>query len=876
MTSNLRRDEARQRSADLRLTSYRVELDLTEAADPQAATFPTQTSLTLTSSSSDTFLDFLDGEVEHVDIDGAPIPVRYDGARVQVSGLPVGRECTVTVKGRARYSRSGEGMHRYVDPADGLTYLYTQYEPADARRVFANIEQPDLKASFTFVVTGPSDWEIRSNSREISREEAPAATSGAACARRIYDPTPPLSTYLTCVIAGPYRRWDQEWTLDLPDREPLRVPLALLCRRSLAPAFDSEALFELTKQGLEHFHRLFDYPYPWGKYDQIFVPEYNLGAMENPGLVTFTDARYIFESAATRAQLEGRSNTLMHEMSHMWFGDLVTPQWWDDLWLKESFADYMGTAANATATEFRDAWTPFCARRKAWAYEQDQLPTTHPIVADIPDVEAARANFDGITYAKGASVLKQLVAYVGEEAFHAGARTYFAKHEFSSTTLPDLLVELEEASGRDLGPWSDAWLRTTGTSTLTPALSLTDGDDPRIAELVIEQDGTDPISGVEVLRDHRLAVGLYELYSDGVLRRSQRIELDVTGSRTVVEDAQGAPAPALVLINDDDLTYAKVRLDATSMQTVREHLGDIEASLSRACVWSALWNACRDAVLPAADYVDIVLRQAPRESHVALLTDATDHALVAARAYAPADQQDDLVRRILDVAIEQMRACEPGSGSQLVWARVVASAAQSCAEHAELLRAVLDGREHIEGLALDGELRWAFWRALAGTGHASVDELDAARRADPGSRTHIRHLSALASVPDAETKAAAWSAVVEEAGASNEEVSAWAAGFNHPGHSHLTQDYRARYLGALIPVWQERSQEIATRFVRGFFPGGAQLAAGQAPAEHPSVVQVQGWLDAHPDAPRALRREIIENLDRLRRALTAQAAGSAS
>ena len=414
MDTNLSRAECARRSADITLFGYRVELDVSEAVDPDQATFPTTSIIDLTSASGQITLDFI-GEVEQVEVDGQAQEVDSDGARVHVA-VPAGVPCVVTVRGQARYSRSGEGMHRFVDPADERTYLYTHYEPADSRRVFACFEQPDLKAEFTFVVTGPDEWEIRSNGAEMSREQTGENSAGMVCSTRSFAPTARQSTYLTCVAAGPYRRWDAQWSTETPDGE-LAVPLALLCRESLAAAFDPEELFKLTKLGLDHFHTAFAYPYPWGKYDQIFVPEYNLGAMENPGLVTFADQIYVYESAATRSQHEGRSNTLMHEMSHMWFGDLVTPAWWDELWLKESFADYMGTAANAIATDFTDAWTPFCARRKAWAYEQDQLPTTHPIVADIPDVEAAKQNFDGITYAKGASVLKQLVAYVGEEEF---------------------------------------------------------------------------------------------------------------------------------------------------------------------------------------------------------------------------------------------------------------------------------------------------------------------------------------------------------------------------------------------------------------------------------------------------------------------------
>ncbi|WP_284305035.1 aminopeptidase N [Mobilicoccus caccae] len=874
MDTNLTRAECAHRSADVTLTSYRVELDVSDATDPQEATFSSVTTIDLSSASGHIVLDFI-GEVTGVDVDGQARDVDADGARVRVD-VPAGAPCAVTVRGRARYSRSGEGMHRFVDPADDRVYLYTQYEPSDSRRVFACFEQPDLKAPFTFVVTGPDDWEIRSNGAEIAREESPANRAGLRCSRRTFATTPPQSTYLTCVIAGPYRRWDDEWSRTVADGSHLRVPLALLCRESLAAAFDPENLFELTKAGLDHFDTAFAYPYPWGKYDQIFVPEYNLGAMENPGLVTFSDQAYVYESAATRSQYEGRSNTLMHEMSHMWFGDLVTPRWWDELWLKESFADYMGTAANALATDFTDAWTPFCVRRKAWAYEQDQLPTTHPIVADIPDIEAARQNFDGITYAKGASVLKQLAAYVGEEEFYEGARRYFARHAFGSTTLPDLLATLEEASGRELGPWVEQWLHTTGVSELTPRVSL--ADDGTIAELVVEQAGSG--ADGDVWRDHRLVVGLYDLDGEGVgdgdegrrvLRRRARLELDVTGERTLVEEATGLPAPALILVNDDDLTYAKVRLDERSLETIRGTFA-IESSLTRACVWSALWNACRDALLPASDFVDLVCRHAPTESHVGLLTAALGNALTAARSYAPTERREELVRRILDLSAEQMRAAEPGSSTQIVFARTFVIAALSCDARATEIRALLEGTDVVDGLAMDSMMRWGLWRALVATGHASEADIDAERQRDTGSPARIRHLTVQSSRPDAATKERAFTAVLEDPDVSNDDVTAYTTGFSTPGHGPLTESYLQRYLDALLPFWQSRSQEIATRMVDGFFLGG-DLTEGQGVEEQPVVVALRTWLGDHEDAPAALRRLVVEQLALLERALRAQAAG---
>jgi len=455
---NLQRREAAERSALIRTTSYDISLDVRQAADPAVPGYTSRSVITFTAEpGASTFLDFIGSHVHSVFLNGKGLPVEdvVDGARIRLDNLRA--ENQVTVTGTALYSRSGEGMHRFVDPADGQCYLYTQYEPADARRVFANFEQPDLKATYIFHVMAPAEWQVASNGAEVNRT---LLTSDPATARWDFAPTLPMSTYITTVLAGPYFKAEDRWQATLDDGTHLDIPLALYCRASMADSFDTQVLFGLTKKGLDFFNRLFDFPYPWGKYDQAFVPEYNLGAMENPGLVTFTES-YVFTSRATDAQYQARANTLLHEMAHMWFGDLVTMQWWDDLWLKESFADYMGTLAVDRATDWDTAWVNFANKRKAWAYVQDQLPTTHPVVADIPDLEAAKQNFDGITYAKGASVLKQLVAYVGFDAFIAGSRAYFRKHAYGNTSLADLLGALAAASGRDLSGWARQWLPWT-------------------------------------------------------------------------------------------------------------------------------------------------------------------------------------------------------------------------------------------------------------------------------------------------------------------------------------------------------------------------------------------------------------------------------
>lgn len=863
---NLSRDEAATRSALITTHSYDVTLDVRDAADPDVAGYPSSSTIAFSAEpGSATFLDFIGGDVYSVVLNGAPLDPAtvVDRNRILLAGLAA--ENTVTVQATALYSRSGEGMHRFVDPADGQCYLYTQYEPADSRRVFANFEQPDLKAEFTFHVIAPSGWEVASNGAETARTQVP---DDAAATRWDFATTQRMSTYITSILAGPYFKATDHWGTTFDDGTHLDVPLALYCRASLAEAFDAGELFKLTKNGLEFFNELFDYPYPWGKYDQAFVPEYNLGAMENPGLVTFTE-KYVFASRATDAQYQARANTLMHEMAHMWFGDLVTMTWWDDLWLKESFADFMGTLGVDRATDWDSAWVTFAGKRKAWAYVQDQLPTTHPIVADIPDLEAAKQNFDGITYAKGASVLKQLVAYVGFDAFISGSRQYFRQHAYGNTSLQDLLHALGDASGRHLGHWARQWLQTAGIPTLAAAI-VDDGG--TMGTVTISQDAVDPLSGKQELRPHRLRLGLYEPDASGNLIRVDSVELDITGPSTVVEELSGRPRPALLLLNDEDLTYAKVRLDAVSEETVRSSLDRIQDPMARALCWTALWDSARDGVTPAARYVAAVERFAPAETGIGALQTILANAAMAIERYVPAPGRDGVRKDFLAVAAAQLRSAVPGSDQQLAWARVLAEVSRHGDSQLPLLRGILAGGDVVDGLVVDAELRWSFWQALAAHGLASLAELDAELARDKTASGREGHALAASARPDPAVKAAAWDASVNASGLSNELLSATITGFGLAPAAMLDR-YVEPYFDSLERVWAERSIEIAGRIVRGLFPGAQDPGPGQEPGTHPVVARTDRWLQEHEHAPRALRRIIIEQRSHLLRALTAQAAG---
>ncbi|GGZ53773.1 aminopeptidase N [Streptomyces bluensis] len=852
---NLSRDEAQERAALLSVDGYEVSLDVRSAVgdtggEPRTFRSVTTIRFRCADPGATSFADLVAPSVTAVSLNGRDLDPSevFDGARIVLEDLAADNE--LVVDAQCAYSRTGEGLHRFVDPEDGEVYLYTQYEPADSRRVFANFEQPDLKAPFRFEVRAPEGWTVWSNG---TGEQQDGVWRFAE--------TKPISTYITAVVAGPYHYVTDTYERTFEDGTRLEIPLGAMCRKGLAPYFDADDVFLVTRQGLDFFHDHFDYPYPFGKYDQAFVPEYNLGAMENPGLVTFRE-EFIFRGKVTQASYERRANVVLHEMAHMWFGDLVTMVWWDDLWLKESFADFMGTFSMVEATRFTDGWITFANNRKSWAYRADQLPSTHPVTADIRDLQDAKLNFDGITYAKGASVLKQLVAYAGRDAFLEGARRYFKRNAYGNTRLGDLLSVLEETSGRDMAAWSRAWLQTAGVNSLTPRVVL--DAEGRVGELAIVQEAPRSHPG---LRPHRVAVGLYRRVAGGAVERYARAEVDVDGPRTVVGELAGAQAPELVLVNDEDLTYCKIRFDDTSLATLRARLGEVTDPLARALCWSALWNLTRDAILPARDFVDLVLRFAGRESDIGVLQMLHAWAGAALTHYAAPEWREEGGRLLADGAVRELKLAEPGSQHQLAWARFVATVASGEPE-LQLLRGLLEGTAKIDGLEVDQELRWAFLEPLAAHGVADASVLAAELARDDTASGKRHQVRCLAARPSAAVKAQAWASVVESEALSNALVEATIAGFSRPSQRELTAPYAEKYFAAIERVWAQRSIQIGMHVVSGLFP-----SLQDSPA---TLDATDAWLSAHEDAPPALRRLVLEARDDLARALRGQACDAAA
>jgi aminopeptidase N len=838
---NLTRVDAAARAELLAVQSYDIQLDVTDGdGHPGERTFRSVTTVEFEASraGAETFIDLVAETVHSATLNGTELDV---STYTEDGGLPLPgltEQNTLVVTADCRYSNSGEGLHRFADPEDGQVYLYTQFEPADAKRMFTCFDQPDLKATFTLHVVAPFDWQIVSNTGGRTIEAGPAGSQLAH-----FEPTKRISPYLVALIAGPYAK--------VTDSHE-GIPLGLYCRASLAKYLDPDELFRVTKQGFDFYHRVFDYPYPFDKYDQLFVPEFNAGAMENAGAVTFLED-YVFRSKATRAKYERRAETILHELGHMWFGDLVTMRWWDDLWLNESFATYISTLCQAEATEYTTAWTTFANTEKAWAYAQDQLPSTHPIAADIPDVAAVEVNFDGITYAKGASVLKQLVAYVGRDDFLAGVRRYFRKHEYGNTTLADLLAPLSESSGRDLSEWVEQWLKTSQVNTLRPVFTLT--NDGRYSSFAIEQTA---VPEHPVLRNHRLAVGLYSEGPDG-LTRSSRVELDVAGARTEVPQLVGHPVADLVLVNDDDLTYAKLRLDERSLGTLRSRIGAMPDPLARALCWSAAWDMTRDAELPAREWVQLVLAGVDAETEISVVQALLGRVQTALSSYTDPSWAPTGWTALADHAMSALETAPPGSDMQLQWSRTLASAARTEAQ-AAVLRGLLDGSRTVEGLVVDADARWAFLSGLVAIGAASDAEIDAEEARDATATGIRRAATARALRPTAESKEETWQRIFHDETVPNAVHEALLQGFWHPAQRELTAGYVDRYFAEIRPLWDRRPGEIAKNAVQYLFP----------PIVEPrTIAAADAWL-ADTDQPAPLRRLVSEGRDGIARALRAR------
>ena len=851
---NLTQEQARERAALLDVDSYTVELDLTDGAGkPGEHTFRATTTVRFSCRTPKTssWIDVVAARVGSATLNGAALDISgYDEANgIVLPALAADNE--VIIEAQGRYMNTGEGLHRFTDPVDGGVYLYSQFETADAKRMYACFDQPDLKAVHRLRIVAPASWVVISNA-PCQRTEA---LEGGAI-RHVFADSARISPYVVALVAGPYAQWTDEYT----DGEGT-IPLGIYCRSSLAKHMDAERLFTETKQGFGFYHRAFGVRYPFEKYDQCFVPEFNAGAMENAGCVTFLED-YVFRSRVTHYLYERRCETVLHEMAHMWFGDLVTMRWWDGLWLNESFATWASVFCQAQATGYTSAWTTFATVEKSWAYRQDQLPSTHPIACDIPDVQAVEVNFDGITYAKGASVLRQLVAYVGLEEFLAGLRVYFTRHAWANATLADLLAALEQASGRDLSTWSAQWLETTGLNTLRPEFTL--GGDGAFASFAVLQSGARPGAGER--RTHRLAVGIYDSPgaegSHAALVRTHRVELDVSGERTEVPDLVGVPAGQLVLVNDDDLTYCTMRLDERSLATLRERIGDIAESLPRSLCWSAAWEMTRDAEFKARDFVAVVLGGVLAETEVGVVQRLLAQAQVALSSYAdPGWASEEGWPRFTGTLMSLLRSAAPGSDHQLALVNALSAALLGKPE-LDAMAGWLAGDGVPEALAVDTDLRWRLLQALTAHGVLGENEIAAEQERDATATGRRQAERARALLPTPAAKERAWQRAMHDDELPNAISEAIIGGFSHPTQTQLLAPYLDRYFTEIAEMWQRRTSERAQPCVLGLFPSWV--------VEQRCVDAASAWLQ-NSGHPPALRRLVSEGQAGVVRALAARA-----
>ena len=840
--TNIKQVEATERSAIIKVASYAIDLDLTTGAE----NFRVKTTVKFAGlkPGATTYIDCVGARVISAKLNGADFDPRFDGETIYLPALAA--ENILEIEHDGVYSNSGEGLHRFVDPADDEVYLYTQFETGDARRMYACFDQPDQKATFAISTITPDHWEIISNYAIESTKDL-----GSKKKFTQFATSQVISTYVTAIVAGAYTSVHDEY------KGEKTIPLGIYARKSFFKHVDAANIFEVTKQGFAYFEKTFGLAYPFGKYDQIAVAEYNWGAMENVGCVTFHEDVLIFRSKVTERNYVSRATTIHHEMAHMWFGDLVTMQWWNDLWLNESFAEWASYQSVSESTKYTEAWTEFNSLRKNWAYRVDQLTTTHPIATEMEDLDAVRTNFDGISYAKGASVLQQLVAHVGRDNFITGLRRYFAKHAFGNTTLKDLIDQLEAASGRDLTPWVATWLRTAGVNTLRPVIAL-NGD--TYASLSIKQEvPTMPVGSTE-LRPHRLHVGLFDIQGSKLVRRTS-VELDVAGALTEVTAFAGQKCADLVLINDKDQSYAKLRFDERSIATMKSHLGSLDDSLARGLIWASLWDSCRDGELSATDYIAIALAALKNESDISIVSATLGQIDTALWAYAHPSHRAALRLQVATAIEAALDAAKAGSDHQLQFAKGFANTAITPAQ-LERIKAILGGS--ITGLTIDAELRWFLF--ICGVKRGVFGPADIEKELALDKTAHGKQYGAMAyaQIPSKEAKATAFSSITTD-DLSNTIHSYKCRGFNDPLHTEILSDFVDEYFDVLLKVWETKGYEIAETTATLLFPSWVISEA--------TVKKAQHWLDVTgKDASHSLRRTILESRDAMVRALKAQAA----
>ncbi len=832
----LTEDAATTRAERISNCRYELTLDLTKGAPTYRG------GITLTfdqQGAGDLMLNFRGKHIDLLELNGEQVDFTWRGRELTLPAASLAGSNTLHIDYENDYDHGGDGIHQFIDPEDGEEYLYTNFEPFDAHRLFPCFDQPDIKARYQLTVIAPAEWTLTANAQEASKE---TLADGRICHR--YEETPPFSTYLFALIAGPYH---------VARDEHCGVPLALLCRRSMAEYLDTDELFTITRQGLNFFGEFFDYPYAFGKYDQIFVPEFNHGAMENVGAVTFNESM-VYRDPPTENQRRRRAEVILHEMAHMWFGNLVTMRWWNDLWLNESFATYMSYLAMEGATRFQSGWQDFNNGIKNWAYRQDQLITTHPIAGTVHDTDETFLNFDGITYGKGASVLKQLVATIGLDGFREGMRHYFHTYDYGNASLQDFLGSLEEGSGRDLGEWSRLWLETPSLNTIQ---AQWESDGERLTSLTLSQSAP---ADYPTIRPHTLETGL--LSDDGTATSIEALPVVLEGEEMDVEAARGRPRPVLVYPNFNDHAYAKIALDAESLAWAEANIERVDDDLLRQQLWSTLWSMVRDQQLRSTDFLAIVRAKIGFEQNIELVDSVLGHAAGAQNRYVPADRRDAEAHLLFETAREGLLAASD-QDTRIIWARALVGFAVNEDDLRSVAR-LADGEEQIEGFELDQDMRWGVAARYVAFGLEGAAERVAAEAArDPSDRGQRAQLRCETAPPDAVTKSAAWERFTGEGYGSRYLNQAAMSGFNWTHQAELLAPYADAFFEQVSGIFLERDREFATVFYAGLIPGYL--------VEQSTLDRAQALLDETPDDQAVLQRMLRESIDDLGRAIACRA-----
>ncbi|MDR2799581.1 MAG: aminopeptidase N [Bifidobacteriaceae bacterium] len=844
---NLLYAQAEERSRVISNPRYEIALDL--SLDEKCFTSVTQIRFNAVKGTT-TFVDFICEEIYSIVFNGEELNPKDHYKNNGITLQDLEEKNYLVVRANCAYSNTGEGLHRFVDPLDGEAYLTSQFEVADSCRVFACFEQPDLKGTFRFTITAPAYWEVLSNMPTPESAKANFKSyKGDDCAIWQFRPTGKLSTYVTAIVAGPFAKW-RDYLINNDGRT---IPLGVYCRKSLAQYMDAENIFSVTKIGFDFFAEAYNFPYPFEKYDQIFCPEFNAGAMENAGCVTVRDD-YIFRSRVSESAKARRDETLLHELAHMWFGDLVTMKWWSDLWLNESFANFMSYYCCLNATHWTDAWVSYVMVEESWGLNQDQQSTTHPIVADIKDLDDIRVNFDGITYAKGGAVLRQLVAYVGLKEFFNGVHSYLTKHSYSNATLSDLVAEVEDKSGRNLRSWSLSWLERAGVNTLKPTIYLSG---KKITKFILKQTAT---KQHPTLRPHRLRLGFYNNI-DGKLVRTEFMDVDIDGPLTHIYEVDGMVMPDLLIINDDDLTYSKIRFDKRSFATIKSKLKLVEDPMARAIIVTTLWDMVKDSELSAKDFIDIVLPVIEVETSHSILTVALRFIGSAIDFYVKRDLQAEYDEKFTAFLFKCLQKAKPGSSKQLDLISNYAARANSKSD-GENLRDIINGKIEIPGLEIDQDLRWKLIIGQIRTGIGQKTDIESELKIDKTAKGELLAAFAESAIPVQKNKDDVFDQILNRTDLSNYALEYKISGFLDVPKPTLLEKYVDKYYNSISNIWENRDFTTASTIVTGLYPS---ILANEKLLE-----KGKSWLRNNFNKPDALKRLVKENIDATARAVRAQ------